>query len=81
MIYFSWIRENIGKNEENIEVPENIKTIKELIEWLKTKGEEYKQTFENAENIKVAIDQEHVKHETTIKNAKEIALFPPMSGG
>jgi sulfur-carrier protein len=81
LIYFAWVRERIGKPEETVEVPVTIATISDLIAWLKTRGEEYEYAFENAPLIRTAIDKVHTKHDMPIASAREIAFFPPMTGG
>jgi molybdopterin synthase sulfur carrier subunit len=52
-----------------------------MIAWLKTRGEEYAHAFENGRAIRAAIDHTHVKHDAPISGAREIAFFPPMTGG
>jgi molybdopterin synthase sulfur carrier subunit len=79
--YFAWVRERVGKPEEVIEVPSNITTVGELMGWLASRGEEYAHAFKNLNVIRAAIDQRHVRPETAIKGAGEIAFFPPMTGG
>ena len=79
--YFAWVRERVGKAEEVIEVPAGIATISELMTWLASRGEEYAYAFKNANVIRAAIDQRHVRADTAIKGAGEIAFFPPMTGG
>ena len=79
--YFAWVRERIGKPEEVIEVPSNITTVGELMGWLASRGEEYAHAFKNLNVIRAAIDQRHVRPDTAIKGAGEIAFFPPMTGG
>ncbi|WP_169054204.1 molybdopterin converting factor subunit 1 [Nitratireductor sp. XY-223] len=81
LVYFAWIRERIGKSEENIELPEGIDTVADLIGHLRTRGEEYALALEVPEVIHVAINQEHRQHGDPIGGAREIALFPPMTGG
>lgn len=81
LVYFAWVRERIGKAEENLEPPAEVITIADLIVWLKGRGEEYDYAFENADIIQAAIDHEHVDHETPVSGAREIAFFPPMTGG
>ena len=49
--------------------------------WLSRRGEDYAHAFENPKVIRAAIDHAHVKAETTIAGAREIAFFPPMTGG
>jgi sulfur-carrier protein len=79
--YFAWVRERVGKAEEVIEVPAGIATVSELMTWLASRGEEYANAFKNANVIRAAIDQRHVRADTSIKGASEIAFFPPMTGG
>jgi len=79
--YFAWVRERIGRGEETLELPENIKTVDDLLSYLKTRGENYAYALEKPELIRVAIDEEHVDHDSLIGKPHEIALFPPMTGG
>lgn len=79
--YFAWIRERIGRSEERLDVPAEVKTVADLIGWLKRKGPEYAAAFERAEVIRAAIDQAHVQPNSAIAGAQEIAFFPPVTGG
>jgi sulfur-carrier protein len=79
--YFAWVRERIGKAEEDVDLPEEVRSIADLMEWLIGRGEEYAYAFENAQLIRTAIDKQHVRHDHIIANAQEIAFFPPMTGG
>jgi molybdopterin synthase sulfur carrier subunit len=79
--YFAWVRERVGKPEEEIELPAGVATVAELMEWLAGRGEEYAYAFENRAVIRAAIDRAHVRPDTTIGAAREIAFFPPMTGG
>ena len=81
ILYFAWIRERIGKPEEDIQPPPSVATIGELMEWLKGRGEEYAYAFDNPKIIRSAIDKNHVKPTAKIAKAREIAFFPPMTGG
>jgi molybdopterin synthase sulfur carrier subunit len=81
LIYFAWVRERIGKAEEELELPAEIVTVTDLLLWLKSRGEEYEAALLNPKVIRVAINQEHVDHREKIAGAREIALFPPMTGG
>ena len=81
LVYFAWVRERIGVADEHVDVPASIVTISDLIVWLIARGENYAYAFENAATIRAAIDKMHVKHHTAIANAREIAFFPPMTGG
>jgi sulfur-carrier protein len=79
--YFAWVRERIGKTDEDIDVPAGITTVGDLMTWLAARGEEYASAFENQKVIRAAIDRSHVRPEAAIAGAREIAFFPPMTGG
>jgi sulfur-carrier protein len=81
ILYFAWIRERVGKPEEQIELPGTITTVGDLISWLKKRGEEYAYAFDDLKAVHAAIDKMHVQPTAKIANASEIAFFPPMTGG
>jgi len=81
LIYFAWVRERIGKGEEDIALPASVVTARDLIDHLKTLGEEYETALQFPEAIRVAVNMEHVDHDEPIAGAREIGLFPPMTGG
>lgn len=79
--YFAWVRERVGKPEEDLDLPASIATVTELVQWLRGRGEEYARAFENPKVVRAAIDRAHVKPDAAIAGAREIAFFPPMTGG
>jgi len=79
--YFAWVRERVGKAEEEIDPPAAVVTVGELVGWLARKGEGYAYAFENPKVIRAAIDKSHVRADARIAGAAEIAFFPPMTGG
>lgn len=81
ILYFAWVRERVGKAEEEIAPPANVSTVADLIAWLSGRGEEYAHAFEKPKVIRAAIDRVHVKPDAAISGAREIAFFPPMTGG
>jgi molybdopterin synthase sulfur carrier subunit len=81
VLYFAWVRERIGKAEEEITVPSEVATVADLVAWLSARGEEYAYAFENPQVIRAAIDRVHVKPDAAISGAREVAFFPPMTGG
>ena len=81
LIYFSWVRERIGVGEETVTLPDDVTTTTELLSWLHSRGERYAAALEFPDIIRVALDQEHVETNAPIGSAREIALFPPMTGG
>ena len=81
VLYFAWVRERIGKAEETLEPPASTRTVADMIAWLSSRGEEYAYAFDRPTVIRTAIDKVHVKADAAIAGAKEIAFFPPMTGG
>ena len=79
--YFAWVRERVGKPEEEIELPASVATVADLMAHLAEQGEEYAHAFENRKAIRAAINRAHVKHDAALDGAREIAFFPPMTGG
>ena len=81
LLYFAWVRERVGRAEEVVEPPASVATVADLMTWLAGRGEEYAFAFENPKFIRAAIDRTHVKASTPVAGAKEVAFFPPMTGG
>ena len=81
ILYFSWLKEKIGLNSQEIIKPKNVENIYDLITFLKGKSEEHKNAFSDLNSIKVAVNQEFAGLETKIKEKDEIAFFPPVTGG
>ena len=79
--YFAWVRERVGLPEETVEPPASVRTVDDLIGWLSARGEAYAYAFEKPKVIRAAIDHTHVRSDATIAGAREIAFFPPMTGG
>jgi molybdopterin synthase sulfur carrier subunit len=81
LVYFAWVRERIGKSAETLELPDTVRTVANLLNYLKGLGEEYEMALEHDRVIRVAIDQEHAEPDDPIAGAREIGIFPPMTGG
>jgi molybdopterin synthase sulfur carrier subunit len=79
--YFAWVREKTGKAEEVLDLPAGVSTVAELMAWLKGLGPEYAEAFARADVIRAAIDQAHVKPSASLAGAREVAFFPPVTGG
>ena len=79
--YFSWIKEHIGESEEQIELPDHIKNVDELINYLNDIDEKYNLIFDKKELIKIAVNKTYSSFETNINDNDEIAFFPPVTGG
>ena len=81
LLYFAWVREKTGLGEETVDLPEHVRTVADLMTWLKARGPEYEAAFEKSDVIRAAVDQTHVAHNAPIDEAREIAFFPPVTGG
>ena len=79
--YFSWIKEHIGKSEEQINLPNYITNVNLLINYLNELDEKYNIIFEKKELIKIAVNKTYSSFDTNISNSDEIAFFPPVTGG
>jgi molybdopterin synthase sulfur carrier subunit len=81
LVYFAWVRERVGRTDEEVDPPDGVATVADLVRWLKGRGEEYGYAFENEEVVRAAIDHVHARPDAAIAGAREIAFFPPMTGG
>jgi molybdopterin synthase sulfur carrier subunit len=80
-VYFAWVRERVGKAEEELNPPPTVTTIEDLMAWLSRRGEGYAQAFEKPSTVRAALDRVHAHRDAAIAGVKEIAFFPPMTGG
>tara|TARA_B100000963_G_C22390241_1_gene564165 strand:+ start:144 stop:395 length:252 start_codon:yes stop_codon:yes gene_type:complete len=81
ILYFSWVKDKIGKNEEVINISEEINTVLDLINLLVEKNNDYKKAFDNLESLRVSINMQVASFDDKIQNQDEVAFFPPMTGG
>lgn len=81
LVYFAWVRERIGRNEEEIALPAGVATVGDLVDWLATRGPEYENALSEPSVIRVAVDKVHANRDALLGAAREVALFPPMTGG
>ena len=81
ILYFARMRQIIGKSEEDISIPADVTTVGRLIDFLKERDDAYASAFADPRIIRAAIDQAHAPLDASIKGAREIAFFPPVTGG
>lgn len=79
--YFAWVRERAGTSEEDVDLPEHVHTVADVMAFLAARDEGFAYAFGQPEVIRAAIDLEHVEHDTPVNGARELAFFPPMTGG
>ena len=81
VLYFAWVKEKVGISEETLQPPAEVATVSDLMDWLATRTAGHANAFAERKLIKAAVDQEHVPLSAPLKNAKEVAFFPPVTGG
>ena len=81
LLYFAWVRERIGKGEERIARPAPGTTIAALLDQLARSSAGHEAAFADRTRLRAALDQHFVPLETDIGDARELALFPPVTGG
>ncbi|WP_068304879.1 MULTISPECIES: molybdopterin converting factor subunit 1 [Kordiimonas] len=81
LVYFSWIRERVGKSEESMQLPGDVKTVDDLIDHLCSINEVYQAALGNKSVVRVAVNQTHVNLDHPVTDADEVAFFPPVTGG
>lgn len=81
VLYFAWLRERVGLAEEEVAPPAEVATVSDLARWLATRDEAHAHAFDNPAIVRAAIDRRHVKPDAAIAGAREVAFFPPMTGG
>jgi sulfur-carrier protein len=81
LIYFAWLRTRIGRAEEQVEAPPEVRNVGELLAWLQTRGPGYAQALADLSIVRVAVNQDYVGRDRVLAPGDEVALFPPVTGG
>ncbi|MEP2103011.1 MAG: molybdopterin converting factor subunit 1 [Parasphingorhabdus sp.] len=81
IVYFAWVRERLGRDQDNIDCPENVETVGQLLEFIRSEDVAYEDVFADIEKLRFALDQDFVGLDAAIDTAKELAIFPPVTGG
>ncbi|MBY0305437.1 MAG: molybdopterin converting factor subunit 1 [Sphingomonas sp. 28-62-20] len=81
MLYFAWVREQIGRGHESVSPPEGLATVADLIDWLAGRSAGHAAAFADRARLRAAIDQRFGPLDAPIEGAREIAIFPPVTGG
>ncbi|MCE2574637.1 molybdopterin converting factor subunit 1 [Komagataeibacter sp. FNDCR2] len=81
ILYFAWLRDRLGRSDESVALPENARSVQDLITQLRARGGEYGAVFARPEQIRVAVNQRFATVTDPIAANDEIAFFPPVTGG
>lgn len=81
ILYFAWLRERIGVSGEDATPPQTVRTAADLVEWLRGREPRYAAAFADVSAVRVAIDQEFAEMDASVADAREVAFFPPVTGG
>ena len=81
LLYFAWLRQKIGRSEEQIDLPDGIATVRALAAHLASRGGGYAQAFADTARLRAAVNREHVSFDAPVAAGDEVAFFPPVTGG
>ncbi|MFT6675492.1 MAG: molybdopterin synthase sulfur carrier subunit [Sulfitobacter sp.] len=79
VLYFAWVRERIGVPREQIETQAT--TVGELVSELRARDDRYDLAFSDLTALRVAVDQTLSDFDAPLSDVREVAFFPPMTGG
>ncbi|MDW3222831.1 MAG: molybdopterin converting factor subunit 1 [Paracoccaceae bacterium] len=79
VLYFAWVRERIGVPREDVET--SAETVSELVDELVAREDRYAAAFGDRSALRVALDQELSDFDAKLEGVREVAFFPPMTGG
>lgn len=81
LLYFAWLKTKTGVGEEEVAPPDEVTTVRELLDWIKSRGPGYAEALSDLSIIRVAINQEFARPDDPVRPGDEVALFPPVTGG
>ena len=81
MLYFAWVRERMGAAQEVVTPPADVTTVAALVDWLAARDATSGAALADRARLRAAVDQDFVAMDASIVGAREIALFPPVTGG
>tara|TARA_B110000014_G_C19702693_1_gene367827 strand:+ start:260 stop:511 length:252 start_codon:yes stop_codon:yes gene_type:complete len=81
ILYFAGFRQRTGIGEEDVCLPDSVRDVAALVEWLKQRSPEFAEALADISMLRVAVNQEFASFDTELSGSEEVALFPPMTGG
>ena len=80
-LYFAWVREAVGVGEETVAVGPEARTVADLLNQLEASDPRYRRAFDDRDRLRFALDQQIVRIDASLEKARELAIFPPVTGG
>jgi len=81
LLYFAWLRERIGTGEEEVALPPDVRTVANLLAWLRRRGPGYEAAFGTTAAVRCAVNQDFADPDAAVRPGDEVAFFPPVTGG
>ena len=81
ILYFAWLRTRVGRAEEEVAVPPEVRDVAGLLDWLRSRGGGYTEALRDLSIVRVAVNQDYVGSEHPLQEGDEVAIFPPVTGG
>ena len=81
VFYFAWLRERTGLAQEVVPLPDDVRTVDDLVEHLSARSAGHAAAFANRRTVRCAVNQEFADAESLVQAGDEVAFFPPVTGG
>lgn len=81
IVYFAWVRERLGMDQEQVQLDDSVETIGDVLTMLVARGDSYADIFAEIGKLRFALDQDYGLPDTPLGSARELAIFPPVTGG
>lgn len=81
VLYFAWVREQVGRGEEEISLADTIRTVADVVARLSALSSAHKLALADTTRLRFAVNQEHVGLDAPVADGDELAIFPPVTGG
>ncbi len=81
ILYFAWLRARIGCAEEELALPSGVRDVAGLLAWLQARSPRYAEALRDLSVVRVAVNQDYVGRDHPLREADEVAIFPPVTGG
>ena len=81
ILYFAWLRERIGASQEELDLPDSVATVTDLVDYLCARSAAHASAFQNRRTVRGAVNQEFTDPSSPVRPGDEVAFFPPVTGG